>query len=252
MNVVVLLRLSYEKGDEGKIPLLWAKNIKDKYGGSIIVMSMDGVKNVELYRKCFSYGVDRVIILNDRDFSGADVLATSRTIGNAIDKLGIKYDLILASSCSSFGETGQVPISVANYLGVQYGYNVTKFKLIKGNCIVMEEDLECYYQKTIMRLPVLLSLSNKRNNHNLPIFNPTLFDVVGGISKIVEIYSRDDIQLSRKLCGTIGSYTRVIKCERIKKKGEHLIIKRDDFQGIKQIENYIKNAREDGENFNNI
>lgn len=250
MNIIVLMRLSAKKMEEELIPLFWARYIKKKYNASITVLTMDSIQNRELYQICYSYGADKVKILSDKHFAGADSLATSRTIARAISKLEANYNLILAGVSSTFGETSQVPISVAKFLDIQYGYNVLRFDLAKDNCIEMEENLMNYSQVSVVKLPILMSMSYTINSEMKS--RPTLYDIMMAANKVIEVYSREDIELNESLCGLKGSRTRVIDGRKLEGKKEKIIIYNDVMRGIKKINNYIEMVRENGKNINTI
>ena len=64
-----------------------ALRLKDKYGVRVAALSM-GPPNAEMtLRKALSVGVDEVYLLSDRAFGGADTLATSKVIAEAVRKL---------------------------------------------------------------------------------------------------------------------------------------------------------------------
>jgi len=64
--------------------------LKDKFGFKVAAITM-GPPNAEYtLRKALSMGVDEVILLSDRVFGGADTLATSHVLAEAILKLSSK------------------------------------------------------------------------------------------------------------------------------------------------------------------
>ena len=62
-------------------------------------------------------GCDHIYLLSDRAFAGADTLATTYTLAQAIHKLG-GADLVFCGEESSDGATGQVPSGLAEWLGI--------------------------------------------------------------------------------------------------------------------------------------
>ncbi|HRX77196.1 MAG TPA: electron transfer flavoprotein subunit beta, partial [Candidatus Cloacimonadota bacterium] len=65
-----------------------AVRLKEAHGGTITAISM-GPNQVEgTLREAISLGVDRIILLSDRKFAGADTWATSFTLAAAIRKVG--------------------------------------------------------------------------------------------------------------------------------------------------------------------
>ena len=54
-----------------------ALHMKDQYGGSVTVLTMGPMQAAEVLREALYRGVDRVVLLSDRKFAGADTQATS-------------------------------------------------------------------------------------------------------------------------------------------------------------------------------
>ena len=75
-----------------------AARIKDKNPGTkISVLTMGPQQATAALKECLAVGGDKAYLVSDRAFGGADTLATSYTLKNAIDKieeLEGKFDLI--------------------------------------------------------------------------------------------------------------------------------------------------------------
>jgi electron transfer flavoprotein beta subunit len=91
--------------------------LKDLYGGQISLVSMGPMDFEPYLRIGLAMGADGAYLLSDRQFAGADTLATTYTLAKAIEKLG-PADLILCGEESSDGATGQVPPGLAEWLGL--------------------------------------------------------------------------------------------------------------------------------------
>jgi electron transfer flavoprotein beta subunit len=94
-----------------------ALSLKDKYGGSVTVLTMGPLQAAEVLRQALYRGADRVILLSDRKFAGADTQATSYTLKCALNKLG-SYDLVFCGRQAIDGDTAQVGPQVAEKLGI--------------------------------------------------------------------------------------------------------------------------------------
>jgi len=73
-----------------------ALEIKGRHGGTVTVITMGPPKAANILRESLFRGADKVILLTDRKFAGADTLATSYALMCAVRKLG-QFDLILAA-----------------------------------------------------------------------------------------------------------------------------------------------------------
>ncbi|MEW5871943.1 MAG: electron transfer flavoprotein subunit beta/FixA family protein [Chloroflexota bacterium] len=99
-----------------------ALDVKDRYGGQVSILSM-GPPNFEPgLRIALSLGCDHIYLLSDPAFGGADTLATTYTLAQAIHKLGQfaphPPSLIFCGEESSDGATGQVPAGLAEWLDI--------------------------------------------------------------------------------------------------------------------------------------
>ena len=97
--------------------VLEAVRLREEAGsGSVTVLSMGPPQAEEALRECLGLTVDRAVLLCDPGFAGADTLATSRALVDAIAQLG--FDLVLAGRSSIDSETGQVGPEIAALLGI--------------------------------------------------------------------------------------------------------------------------------------
>ena len=84
-----------------------ALRIREQQGGTVTVLTMGPPQAEEMMRDAYTMGADDAVILSDRKFAGADVLATSYALSQAIQVLG-GADLILCGRQTTDGDTAQV------------------------------------------------------------------------------------------------------------------------------------------------
>ena len=95
-----------------------ALRLKDQFPGSTIsVVTMGLPKSAEVVREALYRGADAGYVVTDRPLGGADTLATSYTLAQAIKKIG-DYDIILGGRQAIDGDTAQVGPQVAEKLGL--------------------------------------------------------------------------------------------------------------------------------------
>ena len=95
-----------------------ALRLKEQFPGSKInVLTMGLPKSAEVVREALYRGADAGYVITDRCLGGADTLATSYTISQAIRKIG-NYDIILGGRQAIDGDTAQVGPQVAEKLGL--------------------------------------------------------------------------------------------------------------------------------------
>jgi electron transfer flavoprotein beta subunit len=139
-----------------------ALQVKDREGGEVIVISMGPPAAAEILRDSLFRGADRVILLSDRRFAGADTLATSYALACAIRKLG-SFDLVFAGRQAIDGDTAQVGPQTAEKLGIpQITYAETIVKL-EGGTIVVQRALDHGTEMVKCSLPCLLTVVASAN-----------------------------------------------------------------------------------------
>jgi electron transfer flavoprotein beta subunit len=95
-----------------------ALRLKDQFPGSTIsVVTMGLPKSAEVIREALYRGADYGYVVTDRCLGGADTLATSYTLAQAIKKIG-NYDIILGGRQAIDGDTAQVGPQIAEKLGL--------------------------------------------------------------------------------------------------------------------------------------
>ena len=144
-----------------------ALQVKDRYDGTITVLTMGPATAADILRDALFRGADRVILLSDRRFAGADTLATSYTLKCAIEKIG-QYDLVFCGRQAIDGDTAQVPPQTAEKLGIpQITYAETIVNL-EGNEIVVERAFPLGKEMVKCELPCLLTVVGSANRPRPP------------------------------------------------------------------------------------
>jgi electron transfer flavoprotein beta subunit len=139
-----------------------ALQIRERRGGTVTVITMGPPKAANVLREALFRGADRVILLTDRKFAGADTLATSYVLKCALQKAG-PFDLIFCGRQAIDGDTAQVGPQLAEKLGIpQITYAETIFE-ISGDQIVAERALDSGSEIVRCKLPVLLTVVGSAN-----------------------------------------------------------------------------------------
>jgi electron transfer flavoprotein beta subunit len=89
--------------------------LQDRYGGTVEILSMGPPYFEPTLRVGLAMGAERITLLSDRAFGGADTLATTYTLAQGIRGMGA-VDLVVCGEESSDGATGQVPQGLAEWL----------------------------------------------------------------------------------------------------------------------------------------
>jgi len=96
-----------------------AVRLKEKHGGKVTAVCMGPPQGEASLREALSLGADDAVLLSDRAFAGADTLATSYTLGRAVDKLSqvLPVDLVFCGKQAIDGDTAQTGPGMATRLG---------------------------------------------------------------------------------------------------------------------------------------
>lgn len=88
-------------------------------GGTVTVLTMGPPQAEEMIRDAYTMGADEGVILSDRKFAGADVLATSYALAQGIQVIG-GADLIICGRQTTDGDTAQVGPAIAEHLTIPH------------------------------------------------------------------------------------------------------------------------------------
>ncbi|HVI42344.1 MAG TPA: electron transfer flavoprotein subunit beta/FixA family protein [Anaerovoracaceae bacterium] len=180
-----------------------ALQIKERYGGEVIVITMAPPNAEENLREALAMGADEAVLLSDRAFGGADTLATSYTLACGIAKLG-GFDLIFTGVESADGATSQVPAQLAEQLNIPHLWNVKRLADIDNNRIRADVQMENGYMKYEVELPALFAVTREINK---PRFT-TIMGVMKAKKKPLKVFGSQDIEIEAERSGLKGSPTQ--------------------------------------------
>ena len=133
--------------------------LKDANPGSTITMLTMGLpRAAEVVREGIFRGADKGIVLTDRALGGADTLATSYSLAQAIRKFG-NYDVVLCGRQAIDGDTAQVGPQIAEKLGIpQVTYAEEILDLSNGK-ITVKRRLESGVETVKAPLPCVVTIN---------------------------------------------------------------------------------------------
>jgi electron transfer flavoprotein beta subunit len=146
-----------------------ALKLKEQNGGHVKVISMGPPQALEVIREAFMMGADDGLLVSDRKFAGADVLATSYTLSQGIRKMG-DFDIIITGKQTTDGDTAQVGPEIAEYLEIPHISNVLKILEVTGDDITMEMDMPDTVDVVKIKFPCLISVEQDIYQPRLPSF----------------------------------------------------------------------------------
>ncbi|MCK9985144.1 MAG: electron transfer flavoprotein beta subunit [Azoarcus sp.] len=144
-----------------------ALRLKDRFGGTVTVITMGPPMAEVALRKCLSFGADDAILVSDRAFAGADTLATSYALAAAIGKIreNMPVDLIFTGKQTIDGDTAQVGPGIARRLDYQLLTYVSAIREIdhEKREILVERRAEGGVQVLKTKLPCLITMLEGTN-----------------------------------------------------------------------------------------
>lgn len=180
--------------------------IKEKLGGKVTALSMGPPQSEQVLRDAIAVGADQGTLLSDPEFAGADTLATSYTLAQAIKKIG-GFDLIICGKQAIDGDTAQVGPGIAVHLDIPQIVFVKKILEITKEKIVAERMVEDGVEVVESTLPALITVVKDINEPRLP----SLRGVMMSKKAQIPVWGLKDIDVDTDKIGLKGSPTWVEK-----------------------------------------
>lgn len=234
--------------------------LKQRYGGEVIVMTMGPPRAVDILKDSLCRGADRVVLLSDRRFAASDTLATSYTIAQAITTHLTPYDIVLCGRQAIDGDTAQVGPQAADKLGIAQVTYADKVLDISNGVMRVHRDLGRAEEVVEARLPVLLTVPKTANFPRWPNSRLLLkyrrarsgFEIereakeqgipLDALAKrlkdaglFIDTWGAEDIGADLNRVGISGSPTKVKKVENVVLKGRNLRLFGGDEQGVRDL-----------------
>ena len=128
-------------------------------GGEAVVFTMGPPAAADALREMIACGAHRGVHLCDPALAGADTLATAVALAAAIRHEG-PFDLVLAGLNSLDSDTGQVPVEVAELLGLPFAAGVRELD-VTGGAFTARLETDDGYCTVTGELPAALSTAER-------------------------------------------------------------------------------------------
>ena len=136
-----------------------ALRIKDANPGSTItVLTMGLPRAAEVIREAMYRGADTGVVLSDRVLGGADTLATSYSLAQAVKKFG-NFDIILGGRQAIDGDTAQVGPQIAEKLGLPQVTYAEEILDLKDRFVTVKRRLESGVETVKAPLPCVVTVN---------------------------------------------------------------------------------------------
>ncbi len=189
-----------------------ALRLKDRYGGEVIAVSMSPPPAVKGLEYLVGMGVDRAILLTDRVYAGADTLATSYVLANAIKKIDKdigKVDLVVFGQETTDSSTAHIGAQTASWLEWPYIYYVRDAWIAEDGKLRVERILEDAIEEWEVEPPAIVSVAMKSiKPRPVSLYNKIRFKTR---SDSLITWTNNELKLDTRCTGLKGSPTIVAK-----------------------------------------
>ncbi|MEM0366145.1 MAG: electron transfer flavoprotein subunit beta/FixA family protein [Acidilobaceae archaeon] len=195
-----------------KNALEMALQLREKYGGRVITVSMGPPVWEPLIKLAVAMGADDAILISDRALAGSDTLPTSLTLARAIAKIG-DYDIILSGEESSDGGTGQVPPGIGEWLRIPHVTYVSAIEIIEEGRARIKRTIKGGYEILEVKMPFIASVELGCNTPRFPDFRRKRW---AEREFKLKVWTIADLELAPEEVGFKGSATTVVELRELK------------------------------------
>ena len=188
-----------------------ALQVKDLVpGATVSVVTMGPPRAAEIIKDARDRGADDGFVLSDARFAGADTLATSYALAQAIKQLGT-VDLILGGRQAIDGDTAQVGPQVAEKLEIPQITYAEELIAVDSRSITLRRRLERGTECVKAQLPVLVTVTSAAQDCRYP----NVHRMLRLAGEEVRMVNADGIGADMDRLGLKGSPTKVKKIESV-------------------------------------
>lgn len=146
-----------------------ALRLKESCGARLTSITMGPPQAEAILREAFMMGVDRGVLLSDRAFAGADVLATAYALSQGIAASG-SYDLVICGKQTTDGDTAQVGPEIAEYLDIPHITSVCAIKGCDEGLLTVENETDTHRVRADLPMPCLIMVDKGIYQPRLPSY----------------------------------------------------------------------------------
>lgn len=179
---------------------------KDVLNSTVTAITMGPNQAEKILRQAIALGVDDGVLLSDRRFSGADTLATGRTLSQGIKKAVEDFDIIFCGQFASDGDTAQTGVEIAENLNCNQVTYVKNILEINKKSIKVLQEMENYTQEVEVKFPCVLCVME---NSAVSLSNALIAGQMNAQDSEINVLSLDDLEIDNSLVGIKGSPTYV-------------------------------------------
>lgn len=244
-----------------------ALELRDRYGGTVIAVTMGPPNASEVLRECLYRGADRAILLTDLRAAASDTLATSYILSRAIERIG-QYDFVFCGRQAIDGDTAQVGPQLAEKLGIAQVTYFDRIVELTDRTVRVRRNVGNGWEVLEAKPPLLLTVLDQANEPRPPAARRVMRykrartkdgirrDVATAMESasteqqeaewakrletmkmdglLIEQWNLDEIEADLQWCGVTGSPTKVHRVQSI-------VLTKEGHTEVAPTENGIRN-----------
>ncbi len=153
--------LSYEINEPDAYALEAGLQMKEQYGGEVVVLSAGPARAAQTIREALAKGADRAVHIEEENLGGGDPLAAAKLMAAALKQEA--PDLVLTGLQSDDLGMGQTGVILAELLGIPHATIIMHIE-VNGKTMKVKRELEDgWFQHVEMPLPALLTMQSGSN-----------------------------------------------------------------------------------------
>ncbi len=144
-----------------------ALRLKEKHGGTVVVMSLGGKEAEYALREGLALGADEAVHLTDNAFAQLDSTAIATVLAAGVKSIG-DADLVLFGKQAVDSDASSVSGAVGGALNVPAAMFVRKIEDVTDGKLTVERMTDTGFDKVTMPMPAVISVVKEINEPRLP------------------------------------------------------------------------------------
>ena len=216
-----------------------ALQIKEKTKAVVKTITMGPPPAKAVLQESLWMGCDGGMLITDRKFGGADVVATAYTISQGIRKMGA-FDLIICGKQTTDGDTAQVGPEMAEYLGIPHVSYVDEVIEVKEKSIVVKVTMDRTVEVLEVKFPCLITVDKGSLSPRLPSYKRgrNLQNVEIPMITFADVEDNDETHYGLK-----GSPTQVEKMFPPTRNTNKIVLEGTEEEQTKQLTDILKEGK---------
>ena len=183
-----------------------ALRLKEKFGGSVTVVSVGSKRATETIRTALAMGADKGVLVSDEAAQGGDGYATAKVLAAAIKPL--PHDIIFCGQRAVDDDCGMVGAALAEFLGLPQVSLITKLEVAEGGgSVKANRPVEGATMTIECPLPALFTAQKGLNEPRYA----SLPGIMKAKKKPLEEKGLADLGIAPQEAGAAGSKSKIAK-----------------------------------------